>query len=143
MPIYLPAPAHNPQGQDGEGWNRVAIHATTLDECALKPKTLPAFVDALDTRKVKYGSYGVCVRAGECQGCSTGEKSSEWGWLGEQILVREDEQGRPWIMNRPDKGWDEFGKLTTWQALLTLQSVEFKMHKDQFGRGIMLSKVGA
>jgi hypothetical protein len=143
MPIYLQAPTHNPQGRDGEGWNRMAIHATTMDECALKPKTLPSFMDALDTRKVRYGSYGVCSRAGSCQDCPTAHQASHWRWFGEQILVREDEHGNPWIMNRPDKGWEEFSKPTTWEHLLTIQGAEFKLYSDQSGRGIMLSKTRA
>ena len=64
MPIFLQAPKHDPKGADGKGWNRMAIHGDMcLDECALKPKTLAAFLDAQDTRKVRYGLFGACPTA--------------------------------------------------------------------------------
>ena len=37
------------------------------------------------------------------------------------MFIRVDENDRPWLMNRPDRGWDEFGKLVEWEELLTIR----------------------
>ena len=41
-------------------------------------------------------------------------------------------------MNRPDRGWDEFGKLVEWEELLTIRGASYKRHKDKFSDGIMM-----
>lgn len=112
-----------------------------MDECALKPQNMGAFFDALDTRRVRYGSYSSCNRNGQCENCPVFTKAIEWKWFGSEILVRVDEKNTPWVMNRPDKGWEEKGIPTTWANLLALKNVEFSVYQDQFGRGVMLKRV--
>lgn len=143
MPIYLPAPTHNPSGPDGKGWNRIAIHGMCMDECALMPKTLAAFFDALDTRKARYGSFGTCVNNGNCGECNVLKKRRNWKWFGDEILVRVAENGTPWVMNRPDRGWEEYGVPTKWSDLLQIDSVEFNLWRDKFGSGVMMRRFKA
>lgn len=141
MPIYLPAPTHNPLCIDGNGWNRMAIHGMCNDECALRPKTMTAFLDALDTRRATYGMYGTCFNNGECEACPLFNKEAEWKFFTDKMLIRVDEAGRPWLMNRQDKGWEEFGKPVEWQWLLTIKGSTFKRHKDKYSDGIMMTRV--
>lgn len=142
MPIYLPAPTHSPLGVDGNGWNRMAIHGMCNDECALRPKTMTAFLDALDTRRATYGMYDHCLNNGECGTCSLLNKETNWNFFADEMLIRVDEAGRPWLMNRPDNGWEEFGKPVEWQWLLTIKGPTFKRHKDKYSDGIMMTRVG-
>ncbi len=143
MPIFLQAPAHDPKGCDGNGWNRIAIHGggMCMDECALKPKTLAAFLDAQDTRKVRYGQYGPCHSRGNCSNCKVMTESKKLSFFGEEIFIRADEKGSPWIMNRKDRGWEEFGKLTTWQSLLTIDGVIYSRFTDEFSSGVVATRV--
>ena len=143
MPIYMPAPEHNPSGPDGFGWNRIAVHGLCEDECALKPKTMAAFFDAQDTRKVRYGSFGPCTKRGSCKECGVFKRQQDWKWLCDEMLVRVDENGVPWVMNRPDKGWEEYGVPTTWGDLLQLDGVVFELLRDNFGIGVMMRRVEA
>ena len=139
MPIFLEAPKHNPNGIDGDGWNRMAIYGgMCLDECALKPKTLAAFFDAQDTRKARYGSYGHCHNRGNCSDCKTMTESKDFSFFGEEIFIRVDDKGAPWIMNRKDRGWEEFGKATTWAYLLKINCVIFSRFTDEHGRGVKM-----
>lgn len=144
MPIYLPAPTHDPNGVDGSGWNRMAIHGSMIsDECALRPKTMTAFFDALDTRKARYGMYGPCVNNGECSTCPLIDKETGWNFFTEKMLIRVDEFGRAWLMNRPDEGWAEFSKHVEWEAILTIKGAIFKRYKDKYSDGVMMIRVVA
>lgn len=141
MPIYLPAPSHNPSGVDGKGWNRIAIHGMCNDECALKPKTLTAFLDSLDTRKVKYGMYGQCFNNGDCDTCRVYFEEREWKFFSDSILIRVDNNGTPWLMNKTEKGWEEFGIPTSWAEILKIKGANFKRHKDEFSDGVMMTRI--
>lgn len=141
MPIYLPAPSHNPSGVDGNGWNRIAIHGMCLDECALKPKTLTAFLGSLDTRRATYGMYGPCFNNGACGTCQVCVEEHEWKFFSDSILIRVDNNGTPWLMNKTEKGWDSFGKLTDWEKLLTIKGASFKRYKDEFSDGVMMTRI--
>jgi len=51
MPIFLPAPAHQPTGPDGQGWNRLTVAAPAPSaQCALRPRTYAALAESQDTR---------------------------------------------------------------------------------------------
>ena len=141
MPIFLPAPEHNPSGPDGNGWNRIAVHGMCLDECALKPNTVAAFFEAQDTRKARYGSFGPCTKHGNCSECDVFKQRRNWRWFGDEILVRVDGSGAPWVMNRPDNGWEEYGEPTKWKYLLQLDGVVFERWRDEFGTGVMMRRV--
>ena len=142
MSVYLPAPQHKPTGVDGCGWNRIAIHGgMCMDECALKPKTIASFFDALDTRKARYGTYGTCLANGDCDSCSTLTAENPWRWFGDSMFVRVANDNIPWIMNRQIGGWEVYGVPTTWDYLLTLNGVEFKRQRDEHSDGLMMIRV--
>ncbi len=71
------------------------------------------------------------------------KRQQEWKWLCDEMLVRVDENGVPWVMNRPDKGWEEYGVPTTWSDLLQLDGVAFELLRDNFGTGVMMRRVEA
>lgn len=140
MSIFLPAPAYDPKGPDGRGWNRISIMGLCADECALRPTCESAFWEAQDTRRTRYGIYGPCTNSGNCKTCNRLHQEEQWPWFGSEILVRIDEKGAPWVMNRPDEGWGEYGRPTTWEYLSSLQSVTFERYRDKYGRGIMIRR---
>ncbi len=144
MPIFLKAPSYDPKGCDGKGWNRIAIHGgMCLDECALKPKTLAAFLEAQDTRKASYGQYGACHNKGKCSDCAFAMQTKDWHFYDDEIFIRSDDRGMPWIMNRLDMGWDERGILTSWADLLKMDGVEFSRFADEFSSGVKAKRVAA
>lgn len=141
MPIYLPAPSHNPSGVDGKGWNRIAIHGACNDECALQPKSITAFFDAIDTRRATYGMYGPCFKKGACSTCSLVSEEYEWRFFTDSIFIRVDSNGTPWLMNKHEQGWEEFGKPTTWAEILKIKGANFKRRKDEFSDGVMMTRI--
>jgi hypothetical protein len=139
MPIYLPAPEHNPSGPDGQGWNRMAIHGMCGDECALRPKSLPAFLDSQDTRRARYGLYGSCTTGGNCAECSTFENTTPWPWMTDTVCIREVD-GRPHVMNRQEGGFSERSIQTSWESLLATKHASAKMFRDEHGAGVILTR---
>ncbi|MET8746846.1 hypothetical protein [Streptomyces sp. NPDC004728] len=76
MPIYLRAPEAAPGGPDGKGWNRLSLGAhigTGGDQCALRPRSWGALVEAQDTRRARWGGHGPCIRRGQCDSCPVRE----------------------------------------------------------------------
>lgn len=117
----------------------MALLGTMLDECALRPTSEATFWDSHDTRKARYGNYGPCTNAGRCESCERYRKTTPWQWGGDELVVRVDNDGHPWIMNRPDDGWGEFGMRVTWEYLLHVEA-EFIRGKDQHGPTIVMRK---
>ncbi len=140
MPIYLQPPGHDPRGVDGKGHNRLAVLMPMGDQCALAPTTEATFWDSMDTRKARYGNYGPCVGRGKCESCGQFDKTTPWLWGGDELVIRVDEDGRPWLMNRPDRGWGEYGKVISWGKLFRVQA-EFVRGQDDHGRLIRMKKV--
>lgn len=144
MPIFLKAPSHNPNCHDGNGWNRIALHGgMCLDECALKPRTLSAFLEAQDTRRASYGQYGPCHNKGKCSECAFFNKTKGWRFYDNVIFIRSDNHNKPWIMNRLDNGWDERGILTSWADLLRIDGAEFSRFVDKFSSGVRAERMTA
>ncbi|MFF4179677.1 hypothetical protein [Streptomyces sp. NPDC001750] len=72
MPIYLREPEAAPGGPDGKGWNRLSLSAhfgTGGGQCALRPRSWGALVEAQDTRRARWGGHGPCIRSGQCDDC--------------------------------------------------------------------------
>ncbi|MFF3665434.1 hypothetical protein [Microtetraspora malaysiensis] len=71
MPIYLPAPAHDSRGPDGDGWNRLSLNAGPVypGQCALAPTSYATLWESQDTRRARWGGFGPCVRCGDCTSC--------------------------------------------------------------------------
>jgi hypothetical protein len=124
MPIFLAAPAHNPRGPDGKGWNRLSIGSMAGDECALRPTDYPTMIEARDTRRAAYGGFGPCIRQGACQGCpiyAERTKPKELQAFTDRVLVRIwPPDGLPRLMNHPEKGWSSFCYQWSWSDLARL-----------------------
>lgn len=119
MPIHLAPPAHDSGGPDGRGWNRVAV-ATTLPhaQCALRPRDYSHLVESMDTRRARWGSYGPCIRDGQCDTCPILRPESPMRLPADgELAMRIDERGRPWLMNRLEDGWGSRAESWTWQDL--------------------------
>ena len=144
MSIYLQAPQHDPNGVDGDGWNRMSVNGITSmmgDECALIPTSIETFLEAWrGTMFARYGNYGPCRNKGRCKDCQVFKAEEEWVWFGDELCIRVGDDDVPWVMNRPDKGWSEYGEPTTWERLLRIPSVSAKRFSDDYGRGVILKK---
>ena len=139
MPVYLKAPSYDPCGPDGQGWNRMAILGTCFDECALRPKTEMAFwLVAKDTTRAMYGHYGPCERNGQCGECPW-NADGDWPFAAREVLVRVDNDGAPWLMNKKEKGWGEYGEPTTWERVYRLNG-EVTRYADEYGSGYLFTK---
>jgi hypothetical protein len=155
MPIYLPAPAHNPRGLDGKGHNRLEVWSLAGDECALQPWSYETFVEQggtweqRDTRRARYGGFGPCTRAGACDGCpiraTQNDTPVQLRAFTPRVLVRIDPRdGSPWLMNHPEKGWASFAYRWTWPALARLAGWTVgDRHSDEHGHGFWLTRAKA
>lgn len=56
--------------------------------------------------------------------------------LGSATVIRWDEHGSPWLMNRADKGWGEFGLPypSLWSIAKTWRMVFIGSGRDEHGR---------
>lgn len=141
MPIFLRAPAHNPAGPDGQGWNRLSIWSPAGDECALRPHSYAALIESQDTRHARYGGFGACIRQGQCDGCPIRTRPvRELHAFTDRVLARiSPSDGHPWLMNHPDKGWASFGYRWTWEDVARVPGWTIgDRHVDQHGDGFWL-----
>lgn len=112
MPIYLPAPACDPCGPDGQGRNRLRVEILDpLPQCALKPRTMrKLLLETYDTQHARWGGFGPCDGHGQCSRCPLHTDPQPLGFRAAQLAVRVDETGRPWIMHHLEKGWASYGE---------------------------------
>jgi hypothetical protein len=94
----------------------------------------------MDTRKARYGNYGPCDGRGQCNSCQRLHKTEQWKWLSDEFFIRKDEDGQPWIMNRPDDGWGEYGIRVSWEFLSRIKAT-FVRSKDQHGPTIIMRRI--
>jgi hypothetical protein len=159
MPIYLEAPRYNPGGPDGQGWNRLSLCAhigSGMPQCALRPRSLAALATThRSTRLADWGHYGPCTqreRRGDCAGCPVFEARPVLGFhecvTEVPVRLKEHTSGaglvrqtytEPWLMNRVDDGWGEWGEPTTWAHLA--QVTDFRParpFRDEHGDGFWM-----
>lgn len=145
MPIFLTAPAHQPGGPDGQGWNRLsaAVHGPSA-QCALRPRSHAALIESQDTRRARWGGFGPCARDGHCEGCPIANAAprklaSFMPDVLVRILRRPDGRTELHLMNRPDQGWDSSSQVWTWDELARLQGWRIgHAHRDEHGEGFWL-----
>jgi len=143
MPIYLKAPERQPRGPDGRGWNRLSLHVFANDQCAWRPRSYPALVDAQDTRRARHGPYGWCIRDGQCDTCPIfNAEPRPLAAFTDRLLVRiHPHDGYLWIMNRPDDGWGEFGVRWTWEEVLQVRGWTVgDRYQDEHSDGFWLER---
>lgn len=142
MPIYLPAPKHDPRGPDGQGWNRLGLHFATLkpqDQCALRPRDTKSLREMQDTRRARWGGYGVCPAKGACEGCAVFHDHFEFDPLADRVLVRVDHRGHAWLMDKPHAGWSSKAIPVTWQQLALIDGWQLGSdYRDKHSRGFWL-----
>ncbi|MEU1180600.1 hypothetical protein ABZ464_23660 [Streptomyces sp. NPDC005820] len=113
MPIYLKAPAAPAGGPDGKGWNRLSLnaHGGFLAQCALRPRRWGALLESQDTRRARWGGFGVCTNRGDCEACTLRKAINEQPTTVEvnapRVLVRVEEihAGDDVVFNAGPAGW--------------------------------------
>ncbi len=151
MPIFLKAPAHNPCGPDGKGWNRMAIGGLTYDECALRPRNAAAFMESQNTLRARWGGFDGCFNrelgmTGRCQECPLLrrriDEPTTMQAFGDRVLFRIHPQtDAPWAMNRAEDGWGSSGRPWSWDALVTLAGWEWDgFYHDGDGEGFWMKR---
>jgi hypothetical protein len=153
MPIYLPAPAHDRRGPDGQGWNRLSLNAGPVHagQCALRPRSYATLRESWDTRRAQWGGFGPCGRAGygrevpDCRTCPVlaGERRELHSFEPDvlvRVLIRDGQTiGEPHVMNRPGNGWESTSQVWTWQELARLEGWRLgRRHVDEHGEGFWL-----
>jgi len=121
MPIFLESPNHDPKGPDGGGWNRLRVDVYLSNQCAMQPKSYASLrYESQNTILARWGNFGHCFNDGRCKDCEL-MNPSELDVFGDKVLVRLDSDNQPWIMNRPDKGWGEYGVPYPWSFFARLE----------------------
>lgn len=122
---FLPPDSYDHRGVDGQGRNRLRLEVVTpARRCSLLPLTYEAAWESEhrpEHSRQSWASFAPCT-GNACETCpiSTAKKVKPFG----PTVVREDEQGRVWLMNRREGGWAEFGHpYKTWGALLAAWDV--------------------
>ncbi|MFI1703006.1 hypothetical protein [Streptomyces griseoruber] len=113
MPIHLRAPEAPAGGPDGKGWNRLSLnsHGGFLAQCALRPRRWGALLESQDTRRARWGGFGVCTNRGNCEDCPLRKAINEQPTTVEvnapRVLVRIEEihAGEDAIFNAGPDGW--------------------------------------
>ena len=149
MPIHLTAPQVRTGGPDGKGWTRLNIGSciTASDRCALRPRDYSHYREsARDTRLARWTDrYDYCVSDGNCEGCPVfarlaGHEVTLRAFT-DEVLVRVDDQGRPWLMDHPEKGWASLGLRWTWEKLAVLSGwYPAETYRDEHGAGFWLRR---
>ena len=126
--------AHNPKGPDGQGRNRLGINPMDpFDRCAMRPKSKAAAMDLLRgmLSATMPTAFDLCDGNG-CASCPRATKGREpWNPL---WIIREDDQGRPWLLS-VGRGFESFGYgYKSWAALIQCTEVPMLIRdKDQHG----------
>ncbi|MEU6712978.1 hypothetical protein ABZ897_15970 [Nonomuraea sp. NPDC046802] len=146
MPIYLEPPAYKPGGPDGKGWNRLSLNAhmgMDTAHCALRPRSYGKLYESQDTRRASWAGFGSCVNGGHCDACPVlTAKPTTLRSFTQDVLIRIDERGRPWLMNKPEQGWASSAERWTWDELARLQGwLLGDRYEDEHGEGFWLRAV--
>jgi hypothetical protein len=145
MPIYLQAPTPAVGGPDGRGWTRLSIASMgglMGDECALRPRDYTHLIEAMDTRRARYGGYGPCIADGKCGTCPINNAApTTLRAFDDRVLVRIHQDGRPYLMNRPEDGWASLAQRWTWPNLARLEGWAFgPRYRDEHSDGFWLER---
>lgn len=157
MLIHLEAPAYNPKGPDGQGWNRLSLCAHiggSDNQCALLPRSYETLWEATHNRS-RFGGYGTCRNSGNCDACPVfAAKPVTFGSFTDRVLVRILERvvntgslfpavsRRAHLMNKPEDGWASRSYEVNWSWLVRLAGWKVgRRHADEHSEGFWLEKV--
>ncbi|WP_330435833.1 hypothetical protein OIC43_37115 [Streptomyces sp. NBC_00825] len=160
MPIYLREPEPVPGGPDGKGWNRLSLGAhfgTGGGQCALRPRSWGALVEAQDTRRARWGGHGPCIRRGQCDGCLVLEalhtRCTVVSVNAPQVLVRIEPVFTPglmltgpagyrlWVTTGPEDRDYRTGQPWTWDDAVRVPGWDLGgMYYDEHGDGFWLKR---
>lgn len=123
--------SHNPKGPDGRGWNRMAIIGLSASaRCTLRPTTRQGALDTLRGMRF-YGNptaYDECISKSPCHSCGVANAKRD-PWNAEWHL-REDSQGRVWLLGNAELGFAGQGYCyNDWGRLMA--KIEVPMLKRQ------------
>ena len=91
----------------------------------------------------KWGGFGACFADGDCQACPM-LLPTRLSMMTPKVLVRIDEKNIPWIMNKPDAGWGEYGEPVTWSFVARLDGWEIgERHKDSHSGGFWILELNS
>ncbi|MEU8481079.1 hypothetical protein [Streptomyces hygroscopicus] len=130
---------------ENRGWNRLTVGSLAGDECALRPLDYTHLIEAQNTLRARYGGYGPCIAAGECETCSIFQaEPKEFHSLDDRVLVRFGRDGSPYLMNRAEDGWGSPAERWTWQDLLRITGWTVgRRHSDEHGDGFWLIRAAS
>jgi len=146
VPIHLEAPRHQSGGPDGRGWNRLSLNAhmgKPLAQCALRPTSYAQLLESQDTRRARWGNFGCCVNAGDCEACPIFQAAPKHlDSLDDRVLVRiHPHDGHLYLMNRPEDGWASLGLRWTWAEIARLDGWEIgRHHNDEHSDGFWITR---
>ncbi|GAA2861348.1 hypothetical protein [Nonomuraea rubra] len=147
MPIYLEPPACRPGGPDGRGWNRLSLNAHMGQDaahCALRPRSYGKLYESQDTRRASWPGFAACINENRCDTCPIfNAEPTELRSFTADVLIRIDERGRPWAVNKPEQGWSSSAQLWKWDEIARLSGWKIgARHVDEHGEGFWLHAVG-
>jgi len=147
---YTPKDSFSPRGPDGGGWNRINLGGqfpTPQARCLLLPT---CYESAWESQHRPYPRfepawhlYEPC-RGSDCVTCPVAARRAPSRPIGPGV-IRVDDKGRPWAMNRQDRGWGEFGyQYRSWGDLLaSLAIVLGRRGQDPHGEYVAFEPGGA
>jgi len=102
------------RGPDGRGRNRLRIEDVgpwMPHRCLLRPGDLRALWAGLERpRSCEPTMFGACDNEAQHTRCMRLVRAELERGAQAPLCVRVAEDGRPWLLNRPGRGWGEFGK---------------------------------
>jgi hypothetical protein len=144
MPIYLEPPGRATRGPDGQGWNRITLGAyiQPRPQCALRPTTYATLYEAMTTtQRARWGAHGVCDGAGACISCPRLAERTQLRAFTDSVLIRDDADGRLWLVNRPEDGWGSRATRVSWEYLARLDGWTIgRRHHDEHSAGFWLHR---
>jgi hypothetical protein len=131
--MHTPDDTYNPIGVDGQSRNRLALWINEPSaHCKLKPLSWQAAFEATsETRhpslwRQSWSSFGTC-EGSTCDTCPLAKhmEQGDRNRLHEPGIIRIDDQGRPWLMNKQKRGWGEYGLwFKDWPTLMKFWDIQ-------------------
>lgn len=141
---------YSPRGPDGQGRNRLRVDALSPSaRCMAQPTSFQAAWEVFHRPahvRASWGFFRPCTHE-RCATCPVAARARgpRRRLMSDASVIREDEQGRVWLLSRRDGGWAEFGlPYDSWaDLLLDWELVVERWSSDEHGRYYTVSKAQA